>query len=44
MNRPDCCYVVTPEGISSLLGLTTREIRKGNNVEQLYLSNAFGAM
>lgn len=44
MNRPDCCYVVTPEGISSLPGLTTREIREGNDVEQLYLSNAFGVM
>lgn len=43
-NRPDCCYIVTPESISSLPLLTKREIREGNNVENLYLSNAFGVM
>lgn len=44
INRPDCCYIVTSEEIASLPQLTSREIREGNNVENLYLANAFGVM
>ena len=44
VNRPDCCYIVTPDRIASLPELTKREIREGNNVENLYLSKTFGVM
>ena len=44
ITRPDCCYIVAPGKIAPLSLLTSREIREGNNLKNLYLSRAFGTL
>ena len=44
IGRPDSFYIVTPNKIATMSSLTKREIREGNNIENLYLGGAFGGL
>ena len=44
IGRPDSFYIVTPQKIAAMSSLTSREIREGNNIENLYLGKAFGVL
>ena len=41
LTRPDCCYVMTENRISSLSNATDRELREGHNLEKLYKGGEF---
>lgn len=39
--RPDCYFILSPTGLTSLVNATTRELREGHNLEKLYMSGEF---
>ncbi len=44
LGRADSFYIVTPHKIASMSSMSKREIREGNNIENLYLGRAFGEL
>jgi hypothetical protein len=40
--RPDCCFIISQEGIKSFKDATEMELREGHNLERLYQGGAFG--
>lgn len=41
LTRPDCCFVMTENKISSLFNCTSKEIRQAHNLEKMYINGAF---
>ena len=41
LTRPDCCFIMTENIITSLINSTDRELREGHNLEKLYKSGEF---
>ena len=41
LTRPDCCYILTKDKISSLFNATNKEIREAHNLEKMYINGAF---
>lgn len=41
LTRPDCCYLMTKNGISPLCKCTDRVIREAHNLEKMYVNGAF---
>lgn len=41
LTRPDCCFLMTENKISSLYHATEREIREAHNLEKMYINGAF---
>lgn len=41
LTRPDCCYIMTQNKISSLFNSTKKEIREAHNLEKMYINGAF---
>ena len=41
LTRPDCCFLMTENKISSLYNATDREIREAHNLEKMYINGAF---
>lgn len=41
LTRPDCCYIMTDNRISSLFNSTDKEIREAHNLEKMYINGAF---
>jgi len=39
--RPDCYFILSKNGITSLVNATDRELREGHNLEKLYMSGEF---
>lgn len=39
--RPDCYFILTKNGLTSLINSTDRELREGHNLEKLYMSGEF---
>lgn len=41
LTRPDCCYIMTKNKITSLRDATDKEIREAHNLEKMYINGAF---
>ena len=41
LTRPDCCYIMTENKITSLFNSTSKEIREAHNLEKMYINGAF---
>lgn len=41
LTRPDCCYIMTENKITSLNNATSKEIREAHNLEKMYINGAF---
>ena len=41
LTRPDCCYIMTDNKITSLYNCTEKEIREAHNLEKMYINGAF---
>lgn len=41
LTRPDCCYIMTEDRISSLFNCTDKEIREAHNLEKMYINGVF---
>ena len=41
LTRPDCCFIMTQNKISSLYNASDREIREAHNLEKMYIGGAF---
>lgn len=41
LTRPDCCYIMTDNKITSLYNSTEKEIREAHNLEKMYINGAF---
>lgn len=41
LTRPDCCFIINENKISSLSNSTQKEIREAHNLEKMYLNRAF---
>lgn len=41
LTRPDCCFIMTENKISSLFNCTDKEIREAHNLEKMYVNGAF---
>ena len=39
--RPDCCFLLTEQGLKSLKKSSEREIREAHNLEKMYINGAF---
>jgi len=40
--RPDCYFILSSTGLSSIARSTKRELREGHNLEKLYINGEFG--
>ena len=41
LTRPDCCFIMTENKISSLFNATDKELREAHNLEKMYINGAF---
>lgn len=41
LTRPDCCFIMTENKITSLFNSTNKEIREAHNLEKMYINGAF---
>lgn len=41
LTRPDCCYIMTENKITSLCNATVKEIREAHNLEKMYVNGVF---
>ena len=41
LTRPDCCFIMTQNKITSLFNSTDKEIREAHNLEKMYINGAF---
>lgn len=41
LTRPDCCFIMSENKISSLFNSTNKEIREAHNLEKMYINGAF---
>jgi len=41
LTRPDCCFIMTKNRITSLFNSTEKEIREAHNLEKMYINGAF---
>lgn len=41
LTRPDCCFIMTKNKITSLCNATSKEIREAHNLEKMYINGAF---
>ncbi len=41
LTRPDCCFIMTENKVSSLFNCTSKEIRQAHNLEKMYINGAF---
>lgn len=41
ITRPDCCFIMTENKITSLANCTDKEIRQAHNLEKMYINGAF---
>ena len=39
--RPDCYFLITKKRITSLINVTSRELKEGHNLEKLYINGEF---
>lgn len=41
LTRPDCCFIMTDNKITSLFNSTDKEIREAHNLKKMYINGAF---